>query len=265
MVWSPCLIRYWDRAGAVSVVLGHPLLDDYLEFVAARSRTNTLLATAYDLKVFFSVVAKPPTEVSTADVLAFITAQRTPRGGEGKVVRLADGEKGLSARTIKRRLSSVSGLFSYLVTRADVGLAANPVPRGLTTRHAIEARPRGAPLIRTPRTLPRILNPAEVDALFAVLRAQRDRAMVEAMVLGGLRRCEVLGLRPGGPQDRRTARVRRRGQGRPPAADPRLGAVLHNHRRLPATRAPRRLRHRPAVRRAQGTQPRLAAVAGGAG
>jgi integrase/recombinase XerD len=196
MVWSPCLIRLQDRAGAVSVLLGHPLLDDYLEFVAARSRTNTLLATAYDLKVFFRVVAKAPAAVATADVLAFIAAQRAPRhGGEGKVVRLVDGEKGLSARTIKRRLSSVSGLYSYLVTRADVGVAANPVPRGLTTRQAMGARSRGAPLIRAPRTLPRILSPAEVDALFAVLRTRRDRAMVEAMVFGGLRRCEVLALR----------------------------------------------------------------------
>src|SRR5207248_9082941 len=47
----------------------------------------------------------------------------------------------------------------------------------------------------TPRTLPRVCAPAEVDALFGALRSQRDRAMVEAMVLGGLRRCEVLGLR----------------------------------------------------------------------
>jgi len=31
--------------------------------------------------------------------------------------------------------------------------------------------------------------------LFAALRSWRDRAMVEAMVLGGLRRCEVLGIR----------------------------------------------------------------------
>jgi integrase/recombinase XerD len=205
MVWSPCLIRLQDRAGALSVGLGHPLLDDYLEFVAARSRRNTLLATAYDLKVFFSVVAKPPAEVRTADVLGFISAQRAPRRGGGKVVRLVDGEKGLSARTIKRRLSSVSGLFSYLVTRADVGLAVNPVPRGLTTRQATGARSRGAPLIRAPRTLPRILNPVEVDALFAVLRTQRDRAMVEAMLLGGLRRCEVLALRL---EDLRTAERR---------------------------------------------------------
>jgi integrase/recombinase XerD len=194
MVWSPCLIRYRDRSGAVSVLLGHPLLDDYLEFVSARCRTNTLLATAYDLKVFFSVVAKPPAEVTTSDVLAFISSQRMPRHGEGKVVRLADGEQGLSARTIKRRLSSVSGLFGYLVTRAVVGVAANPVPRGLTTRQPAGVRPRGAPLVRAPRTLPRVLSPAEVDALLANLRTHRDRAMVEAMLLGGLRRCEVLGL-----------------------------------------------------------------------
>ena len=46
-----------------------------------------------------------------------------------------------------------------------------------------------------PRTLPKILSPAEVDALVRALRTHRDRAMVFAMVLGGLRRCEVLGLR----------------------------------------------------------------------
>ena len=45
------------------------------------------------------------------------------------------------------------------------------------------------------KTLPWILAPTEVDALVRVLRTNRDRAMVEAMVLGGLRRCEVLGLR----------------------------------------------------------------------
>jgi site-specific recombinase XerD len=47
------------------------------------------------------------------------------------------------------------------------------------------------------RRLPRILTPAEVDALTGALRTHRDRAMVAAMVLGGLRRCEVLGLRMG--------------------------------------------------------------------
>ena len=50
-------------------------------------------------------------------------------------------------------------------------------------------------MVRGTRTIPRILTPAEVDALTGALRTHRDRAMVAAMVLGGLRRCEVLGLR----------------------------------------------------------------------
>jgi len=49
-------------------------------------------------------------------------------------------------------------------------------------------------LIRAPRTLPRVLDPVEVDAFVSALRSERDRAMVDAMLLGGLRRCEVLGL-----------------------------------------------------------------------
>jgi site-specific recombinase XerD len=50
-------------------------------------------------------------------------------------------------------------------------------------------------LVRPVRLLPRVLEPAEVNALVGALRKWRDRAMVEAMVLGGLRRAEVLGLR----------------------------------------------------------------------
>ncbi len=71
-----CLTSSSSPAGELAVRLGEPLLDAYLEFVAARCRPNTVLATAYDLKVFFSVVGKPPAEVSAADVLGFVTAQR---------------------------------------------------------------------------------------------------------------------------------------------------------------------------------------------
>jgi site-specific recombinase XerD len=151
------------------------------------------LATAFDLKVFFSVVGKPPAEVTSTDVLAFITAQRT--GGDGHRLRSVDVDAGVSLRTVRRRLSSVSGLFGYLHARGDIG--ANPVPRGLPTRRERQRPRQGVPLIRTSRTLPRILQPAQVDALLGSLRTHRDRAMVLAMVLGGLRRCEVLGLRLG--------------------------------------------------------------------
>jgi site-specific recombinase XerD len=169
---------------------GVAVLDRYVEFVSARCRPNTVAATVSDLGVFFSVIDKDPLAVTSADVLAFITEQRRPRGS-GRVVRLADGEAGLSARTIKRRLASVSGLFNYLVIVGE--LDANPVPRGLSTRR--RGSRSGVPLVRVPHTLPKVLEPTEVNALMGALRRWRDRAMLEAMVLGGLRRCEVLGLR----------------------------------------------------------------------
>jgi integrase/recombinase XerD len=169
---------------------GVAVLDRYVEFVSARCRPNTVAATVSDLGVFFSVIDKDPLAVTPADVLTFIAAQRRPRG-DGRVVRLADGEAGLSARTIKRRIATVSGLFGYLVMIGEV--ATNPVPRGLSTRR--RGRRSGVPLVRVPRTLPKVLEPTEVNALMGALRRWRDRAMLEAMVLGGLRRCEVLGLR----------------------------------------------------------------------
>ena len=192
-MFVPCLVQSRRPAGGPVISLGHWLLDDYLELVAARARPNTVLASAYDLKVFFSIIDKDPVEVDTADVLAFIKAQRAPRLG-ARVVRIEDGEAGLSARTIKRRLATIAGLYEYLIIRDDAGVTRNPVPRGLAVRRPGQRAVRGVPLIRAPRTLPRVIDSDQVDALTAALRTRRDRAMVEAMLLGGLRRCEVLGL-----------------------------------------------------------------------
>ncbi len=57
------LSRSRNAAGELVVRLGCPVLDAYLEFLAGRSRPNTVLAVAYDLKVFFTVVGKPPRQV----------------------------------------------------------------------------------------------------------------------------------------------------------------------------------------------------------
>jgi hypothetical protein len=116
--WNPRLTRSWKGSELRGIKLGHPLVDDYLAFVGARARLNTWLAHAFDLKVFFTQIRKDPAEVTTSDVLSFIEAQRKPRRGE-TVVRLEDGEAGLSARTIKRRLATLSSLFSYLVARTS--------------------------------------------------------------------------------------------------------------------------------------------------
>lgn len=188
----PCLIRSSSPGGEARFALGDPLVDSYLAFVAGRCRPNTLRAVAHDLKTFFAVIDKAPVDVAAADVFAFVAEQR----GDRSVVRISDGESKLSARTIARRLSSISGLYAYLIARGDTPVTSNPVPRGLSTRRR-GGRRQQVPLVRVPRTLPRILSPAQVTALLGALRTDRDRALVYAMVLGGLRRCEVLGLRLG--------------------------------------------------------------------
>ncbi|MBV9165442.1 MAG: site-specific integrase, partial [Solirubrobacterales bacterium] len=162
MSFAPPMERVLEGRELRAITLGDPLVDAYLEFVGARGAVNTWLASAYDLKVFFEVIGgKEPAEVTSVDVFAFVGQQRAPR--HENVVRIEDGEGGLSARTIARRLSSVAGLFEYLVVRGDAGVDRNPVPRGLAGRRAGE-RGRGAVrLVRRSRTLPRVLSPVEVD------------------------------------------------------------------------------------------------------
>jgi integrase/recombinase XerD len=195
--WSPSFECHVRPDGERVYRIGHQLIDEFLEFVVGRARPNTVRAYAHDLSVFFSVVKKDPLEVRPKDVMSFVTAQRRPKPGSENVVRIADGSAGLSAATIKRRLAAVSSFYGYLITRDDVDVTANPVPRGIATRQSRSRGGRGLPLVRGVRRLPRILDPDEIDSLMGALRTERDRAMTQAMVLGGLRRCEVLGLRLG--------------------------------------------------------------------
>jgi hypothetical protein len=117
-----CLIDVHARAGEPPLRLGVPLLDDYLRFLAGRCRPNTVLAAAYDLKVFFTVVDKQPADVQPGDVLAFVTAQRTGQPSIDGVLKpvVVDDEAGVSLRTVRRRLSIVSGLYAFLHARGDV-------------------------------------------------------------------------------------------------------------------------------------------------
>ncbi len=52
MTFIPCLVRGASPVGEARYALGHPLVDRYLEFVAGRSRPNTLRAVTFDLKTF---------------------------------------------------------------------------------------------------------------------------------------------------------------------------------------------------------------------
>ncbi len=141
----PCLIPPVEvEPGTPAGPLGDPLLDAYLEFVAARSRPNTVLATWFDLKVFFAVVGKPVGEVRPVDVLGFITAQRAGLAGlpDPKLVPVHALEEGagVSLRTIRRRLSTIGGPYAFLTVRGDV--AASPVPADCRPVARPHARPK---------------------------------------------------------------------------------------------------------------------------
>jgi integrase/recombinase XerD len=115
--------------------------------------------------------------VSAADVFEFLADQR----GDRTVVRLADRESGLSARTIARRPSSVSGLYAYLVARGDTPVQVNPVrpfagypltrPTSCSTSTADCCRQHSMPhaWMRAP-------TPAEPDLLPGAAQVDRARA-----------------------------------------------------------------------------------------
>jgi integrase/recombinase XerD len=173
--------------------LGVELVDEYLDFLKCRCRPNTWLNYAHDLKAFFNIVDKPVTNISTQDIFYFIQEQRYPQPAPPSNEYVT--AKGVCIRTIKRRLSAISGFYDYLLTRGDTAIQRNPVPKGLTLRGQLSAGTiRSTPLLRAPRTLPQIVPVAEVQRFLASLNTYRDKAMVLLMVLGGLRKSEVLGL-----------------------------------------------------------------------
>ena len=109
-----------------------------------------------------------------------------------------------AASTVNRRVAAVRALFEYLVM---TGLRAdNPVPsprrgqglrrseRGLLGHLGAGRARAGGRLVRQPRLLPESLPASDIDAFVATLGTHRDRAMVLAMLLGGLRSAEVRGL-----------------------------------------------------------------------
>lgn len=180
-----------DAGSSVAPTLGHPLVDDYLESVHARLRPNSTLAVVYDLKVFFTVIDVDPLDVRRRHVLEFIRVQRT--GSSDATVIPIDQPDGLALSTIRRRLSTVAGFYSHLCALGE--LDHNPVQRGMPVRAPVTRDRRVIPLVRPVRHLPQILDHDDVIKLVAALRKDRDRAMIDAMLLAGLRRCEVLGLR----------------------------------------------------------------------
>jgi integrase/recombinase XerD len=182
----------------VGVSLGTTEVDAYLKFLRYRCRLNTWISYGYDLQIFLNFIRKPLLEVISADILAFIDSQQSAPNRQGRTNGLSSKGPGLSNRTINRRLAAVASLYEYLRVFHDLPGNKNPVPRSLAKRNVFWANRYGntasTALIRVPQTLPRPLDPEEIDLFMNSLLTHRDKAMVLLMLLAGLRKSEVLKL-----------------------------------------------------------------------
>jgi len=203
-----------DHPPAEDRVIGSPLrpeepaINRFLGHLEVRNYSpSTVRAYAFDLSNFTRFLGARSLEldeVRPTDLFDYLDWQQgMRRETTAKVVPI--GSTRVAPATMNRRIASVRGLFEHMViegTRDD-----NPVPaarrssglrsarRGLLG-HISSGRPRGGgQLVRQPQRLPESLDTSDVAAFLADLETHRDRAIVLAMVFGGLRAAEVRSLR----------------------------------------------------------------------
>ena len=214
----------WPGAGSANAFLSH------LE--ARRFSPATVRAYAFDVVCLARFLEERGIDLSDlvpTDVFDWVDWQSSPRRRGGTVVSISAGQ-GAAPASVNRRVAAARAFFEYLVmigARTDNpvpaprrGQGLRPKSRGLLG-HLGPGRVRGGGrLVRQTRRLPESLDPVDVSLFLAGLGSHRDRAIVLAMLLGGLRAGEVRRLLLADvDQGRRQAA--RGGQGRPGTGGPR--------------------------------------------
>lgn len=118
-----------------------------------------------DLELFFAWLNKPLAQVTVSDIDRFVEHSQS---------------LGHANATINRRLAAIHSLYQFLAFESD-SAPLNPVR---FKRHAI----------RQGRRLPRDVEDAVLDKLFAVITLPRDRCMFLLMLRCGLRVGEIRNL-----------------------------------------------------------------------
>jgi site-specific recombinase XerD len=166
--------------------------NEFLSALAARGLSpNTVRAYAFDLAALYRwllVSGKALEQLQHAELLDFVREQRR-RGG--------------APRTINRRLTSCRLLYRFWTDKElPVGRGASlPAPHyrgpGKDRRlglHQLPRRRRVKLRVQVPRTLVEPLQREQVGVVLRSFRRYRDLALVQLMLLCGLRGAEVLGL-----------------------------------------------------------------------
>ena len=186
-------------------------IERYLAYLTDIERSpNTVKAYAHDLKDWFSfldVRGLDWREVRLEDLGEFVAWLRLPPAGrDGGVAMLPSAEHHCSAATVNRKLSAVSGLYTFHarhgVNLGDLVTELQPARRRRSgwkpfLYHLSGGEPerRRAIKLRTPRKHPTILTAAQVQAILDACTRLRDRLLWAFLWDTGIRIGEALGLR----------------------------------------------------------------------
>jgi site-specific recombinase XerD len=130
-----------------------------------RPHTSTHVHYTSDPKLFFSWAGKPPDLITLLDIDRYIERCQ---------------QLGHAIATVNRRLYAISAFYEFLQFERD-DAPPNPVK---PKRHIIQQGQR----------LPRDVQDADIEQLFAVIHDRRDRAMFLLMLRCGLRIGEIRDL-----------------------------------------------------------------------
>lgn len=194
-----------DRDGPVEPI------ERYLAYLTDIERSpNTVKAYAHDLKDWFSfldVRRLDWREVRLEDLGEFVAWLRLPPPGRcGGVAMLPSAEHHCSASTVNRKLSAVSGLYTFHarhgVDLGDLVTELHPARRRRSGWKPFlyhlsngESERRRVIQLKSPRKHPTILTAVQVQAILDACTRLRDRLLWAFLWDTGIRIGEALGLR----------------------------------------------------------------------
>lgn len=185
-------------------------VDRYLAYLTDIERSpNTVKAYAHDLKDWFGFLAERGLDwraVRLDDVGEFVAWLRLPlQARHGQVAVLPSLPHHCTESTVNRKLSAVGAFYTHaardgvdvgtLLTSWQVGGARGGWRPFL--HHISKGTPRSRRVIalKTPKKLPRVLAPNEVQAILDGCGRLRDRLLFAVLYDTGMRIGEALGLR----------------------------------------------------------------------
>ena len=161
-------------------------IESFTDYLKTRHYSpHTVANYELDLRLFFALIEKPPSQVTWRDVDCFLQQQH---------------RQGLAPTTVNRRIHALKSFYEFLFVTS--GNDEYPMP--IKPSH----------YVRQGRPLPKKLTTAEVKRLFAPITNEVDKTLFLLMLRCGLRVAEVAALKLSDIDWTERALIIRQGKGR---------------------------------------------------